>query len=311
MKLITRCPECRTAFRVHENQLAARQGKVRCGACGFIFDAFASLVEVIQEEPRQPQQPAAMPRVATEPALQMASQTIGGGPSLSLGAATLWPGMTGTARHSRTLAPESKPAFRDPGPNTRTDSAGVLTAVAPGASSQRLAEYTSQPFDFGQAPVDPGPHIKWKIGAALLALLLLIQVAYSFRGMIAATFPETRSVIASVCRIFACSVPIPRYAEQLTLEASDLQFEPGDRLTLTATIRNRAGFGQAYPSLLLTLSDQRNRPIARRVIQPMEYLGLDPTDKEMIPPGGTLSARVSIDGTALGAAGYEVMVFYP
>ena len=84
MKLITRCPECRTAFRVHENQLAARQGKVRCGACGFIFDAFASLVEVIQEEPRQPQQPAAIPRVATEPALQMASQT-GAWPFTALG----------------------------------------------------------------------------------------------------------------------------------------------------------------------------------------------------------------------------------
>lgn len=308
MKLITRCPECRTAFRVHENQLAARQGKVRCGACGFIFDAFASLVEVIQEEPRPPQQPAAMPRVAPEPALQMASQTIGGGPSLSLGAATLWPGMT--ERHRRTLAPESKPASADPSANTEANSVGVIPAVSV-VASQRPAEHGSQPFDFGDALVDPGSHIKWKVGAALLALLLLIQAAYSFRGMIAATFPETRTMISGICRIFACSVPIPRNAEQLILEASDLQFEPGDRLTLTATIRNRAGFGQAYPSLLLTLTDQRNRPISRRVIHPNEYLGLDPTGKEMVPAGGMLNARVSIDGTALGAAGYEVMVFYP
>ncbi len=310
MKLITRCPECRTAFRVHENQLAARQGKVRCGACGFIFDAFASLVEVIQEEPRQPQQPAAIPRVATAPALQMASQTIGGGPSLSLGEATVWPGMTGSGRHSRTLADESKPASRNPGPKTRTDSIGVPAAVAPGAS-QHLAEHAPQAFDFGQESLDPGPNIRWKIGAALMALLLAIQAVYSFRGMIAATFPETRPLITGICTMFACSVPIPRYAEQLILETSDLQFEPGDQLTLTATIRNRAGFGQAYPSLLLTLSDQRNRPIARRVIHPKEYLGLDPIGTEMVPAGGMLSARVSIDGAALGAAGYEVMVFYP
>ncbi|MFN0300144.1 MAG: DUF3426 domain-containing protein [Burkholderiales bacterium] len=310
MKLITRCPECRTAFRVHENQLAARQGKVRCGACGFIFDAFASLVEVIQEDPRRPQQPAAIARVANEPALQMSSRTVGGGPSLSLGAATMWPGMTGSARHSQTLAFESKPASRDPGSSMQSNSVGVPAALAPG-SLQRPAEYASQPFDFGQESVDPGPPIKWKIGAALLALLLAIQAVYSFRGMIAATFPETRPLITGICRILACSVPIPRHAEQLILEASDLQFEPGDRLTLTATIRNRAGFGQAYPSLLLTLSDQRNRPIARRVIHPKEYLGLDPAGAEMVSAGGILNARVSIDGAALGAAGYEVMVFYP
>ena len=37
--MITTCPGCRTAFRVTQEQLAAREGRVRCGKCATIFDA--------------------------------------------------------------------------------------------------------------------------------------------------------------------------------------------------------------------------------------------------------------------------------
>ena len=45
MSLVTRCPVCATAFRVHRAQLAARGGTVRCGKCGGVFDGVAGLVE--------------------------------------------------------------------------------------------------------------------------------------------------------------------------------------------------------------------------------------------------------------------------
>jgi predicted Zn finger-like uncharacterized protein len=41
--MVTRCPHCRTAFRISEAQLARRDGTVRCGACGGVFDARLSL----------------------------------------------------------------------------------------------------------------------------------------------------------------------------------------------------------------------------------------------------------------------------
>jgi predicted Zn finger-like uncharacterized protein len=40
----TRCPCCRTTFRVNEEQLAAAGGKVRCGACQTVFDGRAHLL---------------------------------------------------------------------------------------------------------------------------------------------------------------------------------------------------------------------------------------------------------------------------
>ncbi len=45
MGLITRCPNCATAFRVVPGQLSARAGRVRCGKCGAVFDGIQALVE--------------------------------------------------------------------------------------------------------------------------------------------------------------------------------------------------------------------------------------------------------------------------
>ena len=44
MSLVTRCPNCGTAFRVQRDQLSARSGTVRCGKCGDMFDGVAALV---------------------------------------------------------------------------------------------------------------------------------------------------------------------------------------------------------------------------------------------------------------------------
>ncbi|KWR75700.1 DUF3426 domain-containing protein [Cupriavidus sp. IDO] len=45
-KLVTRCPACRTAFRLVADQLRLRQGLVRCGHCDTVFDAREHLIEV-------------------------------------------------------------------------------------------------------------------------------------------------------------------------------------------------------------------------------------------------------------------------
>ena len=51
----TRCPACSTVFRVTSDQLRAKAGKVRCGYCQGIFNAFDQLVdETTQAEVIQP-----------------------------------------------------------------------------------------------------------------------------------------------------------------------------------------------------------------------------------------------------------------
>jgi predicted Zn finger-like uncharacterized protein len=63
--MITYCPQCATRFRVSPEQLAVRQGMVRCGQCGSVFNA---LEQVHRNEPKEEAQTPAEAG-ASEPAL--------------------------------------------------------------------------------------------------------------------------------------------------------------------------------------------------------------------------------------------------
>ena len=45
MQLITRCPQCETAFSFEASQLSLAQGWVRCGRCAMLFEADKYLFE--------------------------------------------------------------------------------------------------------------------------------------------------------------------------------------------------------------------------------------------------------------------------
>ena len=47
---ITRCPECKTSFRVTEDQLLIADGSVRCGACLHLFQAEDYFVSPLLDE---------------------------------------------------------------------------------------------------------------------------------------------------------------------------------------------------------------------------------------------------------------------
>lgn len=74
MSMNTTCPKCSTSFRVNSEQLAAREGKVRCGRCSHVFNGFMYLgtpLEPLAERtlPRRPmvtpvKPPIAAPEVA-------------------------------------------------------------------------------------------------------------------------------------------------------------------------------------------------------------------------------------------------------
>lgn len=49
MSMMTRCPACATTFRVTSEQLQARHGRVRCGQCSTVFNAFDTLSTVSEE----------------------------------------------------------------------------------------------------------------------------------------------------------------------------------------------------------------------------------------------------------------------
>ncbi|MGH8784281.1 MAG: DUF3426 domain-containing protein [Cupriavidus necator] len=74
VKLVTRCPACRTAFRLVADQLRLRQGLVRCGQCETVFDAREHLIEIPLPADAASSASSA-PSAATSPAVPPASST--------------------------------------------------------------------------------------------------------------------------------------------------------------------------------------------------------------------------------------------
>lgn len=164
-------------------------------------------------------------------------------------------------------------------------------------------------------PPPRGFSIVFTGGTALLALLAVAQLAVIFRSDAISYWPGTRPLLSQVCEVFGCTLGWPTQPDQLAVIGSELQSIAGtDVLELTAVIRNRAAFTQALPSLEVTLSDTQNRPVARKVFAPVDYLAAsgEPRTRidEGLAAGADLTIRVYLEARGIQAAGFLVYPFY-
>jgi predicted Zn finger-like uncharacterized protein len=85
MSMVTSCPACTTTFRVSPQQLSQRHGKVRCGKCSGVFDAFKSLA-TLPDEPTAdlPAEPPAVPPAGGAASAMPQQGTLDIGPSESI-----------------------------------------------------------------------------------------------------------------------------------------------------------------------------------------------------------------------------------
>jgi predicted Zn finger-like uncharacterized protein len=281
---LTRCPACATVFRITEAQLAARQGFVRCGQCAKVFDARASLIE----------EAAAAPELETEATAPPAPTTA---EELTAGAAD--------SEHPVAVASPVEDAGppSEPLPAPEPESSPAETEPAPAA------------FEFGprHRARSRVATALWGLGSVLAVAALAAQATYWFRTELATAVPETRPYLAAACRALGCVIPPPRQIALLSIESSELQVDryvPG-LLTLNATLRNRATFAQAHPSIEVTLTDSAERPLARRVLAPADYLGERLAREPLFAAASEHTVQLHIDATAYRPTGYRLFLFHP
>jgi predicted Zn finger-like uncharacterized protein len=157
--------------------------------------------------------------------------------------------------------------------------------------------------------------VVWSALALIMAAALAAQVTYRYRTEIAVLAPNTRHALESVCRLLRCDVSLPRRPELMSIESSDLQADSrrDNVIVLNAVIRNRAPFPQEFPALELTLTDEADRPVMRRVLAPPDYLDAARAASltQGIAPGADASFRVYFDPGRARATGYRIYLFYP
>jgi predicted Zn finger-like uncharacterized protein len=153
----------------------------------------------------------------------------------------------------------------------------------------------------------------WWIASLVALAGLAAQFAFHFRGEIALLWPAAKPALERACAELGCDVPLPKRAELMSIEASDLQaysVDPGV-MVLSATLRNRAAFPQQLPSLELTLTNARDEAVARRVLYSGDYLGRPANRDAGFAGNSEIAVRVFIEAPALKPTGYRLYLFYP
>ncbi len=211
----TRCPSCKTVFRVTDAQLALRDGVVRCGHCKTIFDGRAELISLAP----QPVDENALPDEAA-----MGPPTV-------------------TLRSSQALRPAPDPADEEP------TVAPVADEDVNEPKDEPDVDYEHR-FAWDQPQRKRRiPGWAYVILVPLLLLLLAGQVLYHFRDALAAHWPGTRPMLTQMCVALSCEVRPLRDVAALSIDASDLQVDPAHvgLLILSFTFKGPSAMGGALP----------------------------------------------------------------
>ncbi len=190
------------------------------------------------------------------------------------------------------------------------------TSESPNASASTSMGASSTGAGFLHDPEPPARgRTGWAVASAFALTALALQALYLYRTELSVLFPAAREPLAAACRALGCTIPWPRKTELMAIETSDLE---ADRLhegilVLNALIRNRAPFPQEYPSLELTLTDERDQPLLRRVLTPADYLPeKSPAERAQgLTAGAEANLRLRLHAGALKPVGYRLYLFYP
>jgi predicted Zn finger-like uncharacterized protein len=270
LSLLTRCPRCKTLFRVLPEQLQAKGGQVRCGRCLHTFDGFEALA------------PERSPG--------------------SLNALTDRSAVTPEGQAARALS--DSPAARTR--SGRDDSTNRLEPRADVTREWTAADPLAVDTGRGRRPARQGTMI---VACVLLIALFLGQLTYILRGELAARYPAMRSVLASACGAIGCAVALPQRPDLVKIEASDLNMVEAGRpalVQLTATLRSYADHDLAYPALDLVLTNATEHALARRIFAPEEYLHRSRDPRAGIPARGEITIALDLDTDDLKAAGFRL-----
>lgn len=338
----TRCPDCGTIFRVTSEQLRLKAGKVRCGQCSRIFNAFDEFLPEggapAQPEPAPasespaPATPQPAPHEEALADFSLPTEIVEPAPEPLEFLPPETPPETAlpeppveTAPEPEPLPeaePESEPVAAAPEPShdnpleTPEEStlaareAGLVAAReltdTPGYNRWAAGTLAAGPGGFAGEPVR---HAVWPfvLVALLLSLALTGQLLHHYRSEVVLRLPDATKLF----ELAGIEVPLPRNVDLVAIDTSDLQSDNGRGLfVLNATLHNRANYAQAWPALELTLTDTSDTVVSRRVMTAADYLppAISP---EAFPANGEVAVRLWIEARDIGAAGYRLYVFYP
>ena len=316
--LLTTCPNCSAQFKVQPEQLNVRQGRVMCGRCRSVFNAFQSLTRVAESENEtHPPALAAVLNVDDPPASVTDRIFVREEP-------LPWPEKFLQTDFPSDMRSNEPPLASPVVGEGRGIEDEIFQEVSPLSLSPLLPRDAENPGAIGdnillapspgQRPAATQVHPRpWSFGAIVLLLGLTAQISYGYRSAIIQSYPQLRPAFVSVCEWSGCNLSWGRDDNAIRIEASDLIESPGKagQIRLAVTLVNRGATRQDLPAMELKLTDNANQVILSRILLPHEYLGRMPAKDESLAPNVEMYVNLSIElRNKAQASGYGVRAFY-
>lgn len=159
--------------------------------------------------------------------------------------------------------------------------------------------------------------VLWRLGVLLALIGIALQSVYIYRNDFAAAAPVLRPWLERACLVVKCEVNYPKHAERISIQASSLQQVTGlqdgrdvSTFTLRFTLQNRFDKPQAWPHLLVLLTDASGTVVVRKVVPPIDYVPKPLLDTAF---RSQQEANFVVDLAVKGLAisGFEIDKFYP
>ena len=294
--LATRCPYCETQFRVMPQQLALRDGVVRCGACREIFNGNDYLSERIT-------------LTDTLANSHTADDTAGPITLLDLGP------VQDSARSSESNMQEELDALskaisdlqNKPWSKPAASGLSTIDEEEPEPSAPGFVQEARERQRTGRTW-----RILLAIGVPLLLIALSAQLSYLFRNEIAAHSPEAARYMRAACRRIGCTITLPAQIDALSIESRQLQALPGQdhHFELVILLRNISNTSQTWPALDLQLNDAIGQAEIRKIFMPSDFLKASEV-RAGIPAASEREIRLRFELSGDPAYGFNIRIFYP
>ena len=295
MNRITRCPSCTTVYQLADAHLLVAKGWLRCGACGHVFDSTGLVLRWTPAPVDSAVSPALSERVIPgqsplpdDEVLQASDSVADTRDRIALDLLL--------KKEDRSSPDQVRPAQAE------------LAAFEQALSSFKPEPLVTEPLNNRPETVSAAPSKAWlaPYGVLILALLLVIQLAYVKRDAIVASWPASEPVIRHVCQSFGCHISPLRDAEGVVIDSSSLVQRSEDH-ALTWSVRNTTGNVLGMTALELSLMDGQGKLVLRTVLIPVQT-GAPLT----LSPGQSWSGGLKVQVLPeLAFSDYRLLSFYP
>lgn len=149
--------------------------------------------------------------------------------------------------------------------------------------------------------------------AGVMVPILLLQSTYYWRNQLAVAAPPLLPMLNGMCAAFHCTVGLPAEIDRLSLESNELQVVPPNQniYALSLVLRNRGAVPQAWPHIELTLNNDDEKPVVRRVFRPREYLVKPQQIDSGIAGESEQQIKLTFELNDALVSGYRIYLFYP